>query len=744
MARLTVFEGGNIERQGTTGARYRAADFGPSPLAAGLEALGKTGTAAVQALDEIEDVRARVEANRLAVEHAERVRLIGRRVKETQGEGAEAVALEAGEELKTANDELLGNASPRARLLLESDVASRTGVATDSWLDHGYQQKGVALETTSKARIKSVVENAADEDDEDKALALLAEVPEVNARRASFFGWGEEQLEAENNAVVSDFYRSRALKLARGEGGANAAVQYAIEKRAYLDDADYDAIVNSFQDEALRDRAFAMAHGYDAPVAGATVEEVAPDPLALPDAQPARVARADPATIFDNLIIPNEGTVRVMDNNGAWAKFGINEAFNPGVDTRTLTKAGAQRIFVDKYWKPSGADQLSPALAAMHIDTYYLNPTRAKRILRDSGGDPDRYMDLRRQFLGGLHRSDPQKYPNYENRNKRVEAFAAQLETGEGLPSVNIQVNTSVESIRDKVFATPGVSMKFKRYYYDALVAKRNGLRQEREERESEAGRLLTTAVLSLGDDFTSITQLPAELVTQASPATLSALTNAAKSNKESRPLSPQVSAKVGFIQAFKPELFTDPKVQQDLLKSGLSPQDVSQLAGAGGRAMGAAAGAKPDPIPRSTLESIARPAFEAAGHFLWTTEESGSEKNRDKATAERQREAQQQQQLLGFLNSAATEWAVTNPGKRPDEATMQKWVGAALLQSQRGPVGTLNDSQLVLSMSEHDRREIRRRLESNGLVGPGTPASRVVSLTAQYYRQNLIARGGR
>jgi len=704
MARVQIFQGGNVDNQGTTDARYRAADFGPSPLAEGLQALGKVGSDAAQKFDEIEDVRARVEANRLAIEHSELTRGLTRKVKQSLGEGAEATALETQEELKTADAEILGRASPRARLLLESDVRNRSGMAVDGWLDHSYRQKAEALETSSVARLDRVVEDAADEDDENKALALLSEAAQLNAKRGEFFGKGQDWVDAQNDAVVSKFYKSRAVKIATsfdGNGGAQAAIQYASKNRANLSDDDYNQIFNAYDDEAVNDLglSLALARARQTNIVG-----VVQDDNESPQ-------RADPDVIFNNLIIPNEGTTYVIDNNGAGAKFGINAAFNPGVDVKNLTRAGATAIFKRDYFYKSGADKLPPAMAAIHSDTYYLNPTKATKFLRESGGDPDRYMELRTDFLAGLHRSNPAKYPDYSGRNKRVAAFADQLGDGGALPSIDVQVNTSIESIRDTVFQTPGVSMRVKRAYFNALVGLKQGLRQEREERESETGRLLTTEVLRLGDNFTSLTQLPLNLVTQASPSTLSALTNAAQSNKETKPLDPKTAATVGFLSNFNPQAFLDPKVQADLLKQGLTPKQVSSLAQQGGAAAGTIAGAKPDPIPRGELESLARPAFEAAGHFLWTTESPGGEKGKEAQLAERKAEAAQQARLLSTLGDAAQAWAVQNPGKRPDQQTMKQWVGNALLTLRGAPFSTLDDRQLVGRASPEVVQEIRREL---------------------------------
>jgi hypothetical protein len=304
---------------------------------------------------------------------------------------------------------------------------------------------------------------------------------------------------------------------------------------------------------------------------------------------------------------------------------------------------------------------------------------------------------------------------------------------------MNIQINTSVESIRDKVFAMTGVSMKFKRYLTEAYVDKRNGMRQEREERESETSRALTMAVLKLGDSFTSLSQLPPELVATAGPSTLASLTSAAQSNKQSKPIAPAVAVQMGYLEAFNPKTFADPKTQAWMLEKGVPPSMVTSLASKAGATMGAEdRQPQPDPIPRSRLEELAKPAFQLAGIDLWGEEAKGPEAKK----AEKLEDLAKKQRVLGFLEQAATRWAAdpANKGKTPDQATMKGWIGAALLASPRGPVSTLDDSQLVTTMSHNDRRAIRVALEREGKIGPNTPASEIIRMTADLYRRNLIA----
>lgn len=732
MARVTVFEGGNIQRQGTTSARVRPADFSASPMAEGLKAAGSALAGIAEKQDEIEDVRARVEANRLAVEHSEHTRQIGQRVKQTLGEDADGAATLGMQDLEKATKDIIARASPRARMLLQDELRQRSGIASDSWLDHGYRQKADALETTSVARINRITEDAADLEDEDAALQMLSGVREINERRARFFGKGEDWRFEEDQKVVSTFYKSRALKLATGAAGsASAAIGYAEKNRELMTDDDYLSIVNAYNDAAQDEAATAIVYGGANPI-GAAVEPG-------PEEDGGPPARLDPMSFFKAFTVPHEGTTYVTDSNGAGVKYGINEQYNPGVDVKNLTEAKAAKIFTDKYFKRSGADKLPPALAAAHVDTFFLNERQAGKILRESGGDVDRYIELRRAFLNGLARTNPGKYGRYqkgwENRTKALAAYADRL-GGDGTP-LPIDPETSLEGARQAVMARTDIGLNLKRRIINQMEGRRAEVRQERAIAEEDVDRGLTSAALGLGEGFTDIKQLPQDLWIAANPSTRVQFTNMAKANKEAKenkPLTPELAAQIGFLRTFRPESLADPQVLKQLAGKGVPARVITQLAQEGGQARGAIAGAKADPIPRGTLESIARPAFEAAGHFLWTVESTG--KNKAKAIGERQGDAQRQVQLLGFLSEAAQLWAINNPGKRPDEKTIKGWVGTALLRNRQGmALGTMTDDRVVVSMSEPDRKAIIQKLQSAGL-----PVS--VENIATYYRRLRIMRG--
>jgi hypothetical protein len=131
-------------------------------------------------------------------------------------------------------------------------------------------------------------------------------------------------------------------------------------------------------------------------------------------------AHIDPQGFFKAFILPHEGGLNPHDMNGAPTKYGINQTANPGVDVTKLTPDQAGQIFQDKYWNKSGAANLPAPLAAVHADTYFINPMKATQFLQQSVGDPAKYMALRQQWMADMvaHNPNAAKYAQaWSNRN---------------------------------------------------------------------------------------------------------------------------------------------------------------------------------------------------------------------------------------------------------------------------------------------------------------------------------------
>lgn len=110
---------------------------------------------------------------------------------------------------------------------------------------------------------------------------------------------------------------------------------------------------------------------------------------------------------------------------GMPVNYGIDQKANPDVDVTKLTKSDAANILKERYWKPSGAGDLPKDLALVHFDAAVNQGNAAKRFLEESGGDVNKYLDLRREHYIYLAQTNPEKYGSslkgWLNRLDKVE-----------------------------------------------------------------------------------------------------------------------------------------------------------------------------------------------------------------------------------------------------------------------------------------------------------------------------------
>lgn len=733
MARVQVFQGGNVQARGTTDARFRPADHGPNALAVGLKALGQVGAEAVDKADQIADINARIEANRVLVEHSKIAQEIDDRVKQTLGEGAEGAANQGVTDLDKASGDLLKGVSDRARTLLEPELANRQVIRHDQWTTHGFNEKKTAFESSAIAANAEDLDAASRTGSEVEATPYLQSVVARNQSRGQFFGWSSEQLQAQNRKDVSSYFtaKSRLLATNGANASAAAAIDYATQQRRYMTDSDYQSIISSYHGAAMEERALEEVYGR--PLPSSSVNESAP--AVADDGTPQPTRHLDPLAFFKSFTIPHEGAAYVTDSNGAGVRYGINQAHNPGVDVKNLSADGAAKVFETKYFKKSGADQLPPALAAVHVDTFFLNEKEAGRILKESGGDVDKYIELRHAFLNGLAAKNPAKYGKYQagwaNRTNELADYAARLGGDGTFPAIPVDAKTNMTGVEQAIMARTDVGLAYKRKLVDAYRERRNGIRTEIEIAQSNAADQLTTAMVQLGDGFTNLTQLPAAVLAQASPQTIQSLTTAAKNNRD-RKSNETLIPYADTVEVTDPKKFLSNDFILELKKKGASNELIQSVVKRQSDKRAAILGQKPDPVASGELWTIAKPAFEASGMYLDTLEAKGDGQKAE----ERKADDAEKVNAISFLRSQAVRWAVENPGKKPTEEEMRKWVGVALIQTQNGKrFYQLTNKELVDSMSATDRAIIADTLRAAGV--PPT-----VGNVADHYRRKKIRRG--
>lgn len=119
------------------------------------------------------------------------------------------------------------------------------------------------------------------------------------------------------------------------------------------------------------------------------------------------------------------------DNDGGLTRFGINENHN-SVSAKSLTDQQAKDIYADKYWLAE-FEKYPPKMQLLAFDTSVnMGPGTSSEMLKESGGDFDKMMELREAKYRALDASGKDKYQGYLdgwlNRLAKVQNYATQID----------------------------------------------------------------------------------------------------------------------------------------------------------------------------------------------------------------------------------------------------------------------------------------------------------------------------
>ena len=134
-----------------------------------------------------------------------------------------------------------------------------------------------------------------------------------------------------------------------------------------------------------------------------------------------------------NFVLGQEGGYVSNDAGKGATNRGINSTANPGVDVRNLTDDGAKEIYRKDYWNKIGGDGLndvSPALAKVAFDTAVnMGPEVARDLVKKSGGDPSRMIQLRADQYQKMIDTNPAKWGQYATSwSNRLNALQSQID----------------------------------------------------------------------------------------------------------------------------------------------------------------------------------------------------------------------------------------------------------------------------------------------------------------------------
>lgn len=124
-------------------------------------------------------------------------------------------------------------------------------------------------------------------------------------------------------------------------------------------------------------------------------------------------------------VLNTEGGYVANDAGAGPTNFGINSRANPDVNVASLTPETAKQLYRQRYWNAIDADNLPPEIRMAAFDAAVNQGVpKALEMLRQSGGDPQKFMELRQRHYNGLIQSNPERFGPYAqgwtDRNRRT------------------------------------------------------------------------------------------------------------------------------------------------------------------------------------------------------------------------------------------------------------------------------------------------------------------------------------
>lgn len=157
--------------------------------------------------------------------------------------------------------------------------------------------------------------------------------------------------------------------------------------------------------------------------------------------------------------LKEEGGLNRRDTNGFPSLYGINAKFHPDFFKEPSVEK-ATEIYRTQYWDEIGGDKLPATLAHVAFDTAVIaGPERAKALLEQSGGDPAKYLELRKQFQDSLIQRNPEKYGKYASVwDRRIANLRQDIANiAEGKEILSEPRPESARTSVDRATAAPGL-----------------------------------------------------------------------------------------------------------------------------------------------------------------------------------------------------------------------------------------------------------------------------------------------
>jgi hypothetical protein len=167
-------------------------------------------------------------------------------------------------------------------------------------------------------------------------------------------------------------------------------------------------------------------------------------------------------TYIDRLLAREGGYSDRSEDRGGATNFGISSRAHPDVDVKNLTREDAKKLYREKYWNPLKADELPEPIRERAFDTaVHSGVNTARRLLQQSGGDPEKFDTLRRSMLSGIVQRDPTQKVFERGWNNRLTQLAEAPGVASdappiGAPQYGLAATPEGREIESGISAPPG------------------------------------------------------------------------------------------------------------------------------------------------------------------------------------------------------------------------------------------------------------------------------------------------
>lgn len=285
---------------------------------------------------------------------------------------------------------------PDVKTMVNKSLASLEQSSLDLTDRHQFTElqsyKSEQLNSQATLAVENVAHNFTDEtvfkEEWDKSAKTLA-------AKAAQEGWSPEKFREERQNQYSTMRSAQITAMISQD-----KPDYIIKAKEVYDEAQSRGML-TFKDSETLDKLF------DAALPQAAAQK-AYGGLGI-------TARSDEADIINYVIDKFEGGDKLaQEPKGGVAKFGINSNANPDIDVKNLTREQAVKLYKERYWNKIGADQLPESVRFVAYDTAVnMGVETAKKLIEQSGGDPNKLIELRYQAYVKLAKDNPAEYAKF-------------------------------------------------------------------------------------------------------------------------------------------------------------------------------------------------------------------------------------------------------------------------------------------------------------------------------------------